>query len=156
MRINLLERERYFKVEQIIFLVVAALFLLFWHQILSHEDGELKGQIYNLQQTLEVLKDKDRVGLEGQGQVALQKLKDLVENRNRLVNVFAGINHNAKRSLTLAQIAVDRQGVKVKGVTAVIADLTCFVAGLASKQGKEVVIEKVGRQDDLYGFLISW
>ncbi|MBU0744669.1 MAG: hypothetical protein KKE11_04810 [Gammaproteobacteria bacterium] len=148
----------YLKISQIIFFGIVGVVLLLWHMGLEQKNSVALKQINNLQQELEVLSKQDQSGsrLKKREQRMGADVINLEKKRYRLVKVIKAMQVGVMRNLSLTEVIIKNDAIKITGQTRSISDLErLMVKIIESKCGNEPVIQKVNRKLDGYSFVLS-
>src|SRR3990170_6621302 len=157
-----LKRIYCFKIQMVIFLVVAGLILLSWHIFLQQKINLATKQANLLQKQLNLVSQQiqDNSKLKQQQELQQQAINQAVkleQQQAKFIQIFEAVHQGVSANLHLTQLLVNDHEVKIIGQAKLLSDLKQLITKLSQIKGGAIPsIQKVSRQNNGYEFVLLW
>ena len=157
-----LKRIYYFKIQMVIFLVVAGLILLSWHMFLQQKINLATKQTKYLQQQLDLVEKqmRDNGVIKQQQELKQQAINQAIkleQQQAKFIQIFEAVHQGVSTNLHLTQLLVNDHEVKIIGQAKLLSDLKQLITKLFQIKGGAIPsIQKVSRQNNGYEFVLLW
>jgi len=157
-----LKRIYYFKIQMVIFLVVAGLILLSWHMFLQQKINLATKQTKYLQQQLDLVEKqmRDNGVIKQQQELKQQAINQAIkleQQQAKFIQIFEAVHQGVSTNLHLTQLLVNDHEVKIIGQAKLLSDLKQLITKLSQIKGGAIPsIQKVSRQNNGYEFVLLW
>ena len=157
-----LKRIYCFKIQMVIFLVVAGLILLSWHMFLQQKINLATKQTKYLQQQLDLVEKqmRDNGVIKQQQELKQQAINQAIkleQQQAKFIQIFEAVHQGVSTNLHLTQLLVNDHEVKIIGQAKLLSDLKQLITKLFQIKGGAIPsIQKVSRQNNGYEFVLLW